>query len=193
MIFGPVSVNPKVNRSPRTVTVQRAYRKHSKIENLFDFSVDKQMFGSYNKNISRTNVWKQKFGGVRMGAENKMNREEAHRKNRECAAKRQQESRRRICIFSLTMLLIFGLGVGFGTLLAKAQTQPEDTFYKYYANIEIERGDTLWDLADTYMDRAHYETRNDYIAEVMSINGMATDCLIAGQKMIVPYYSAELK
>ena len=39
-------------------------------------------------------------------------------------------------------------------------------------SIEIEKGDTLWDIAGEYMDDTHYMSREDYLNEVMTINRM---------------------
>lgn len=116
------------------------------------------------------------------------------RRSRRAKAQRQQRARRKMFfLFLLTLLMMFGIGVGFGTLLTKAEEPEKDPAYKYYTNIEIQRGDTLWEIADSYMDSEHYMSRTDYINEIMSINHMVTDRLVAGQKMIVPYYSSEQK
>ena len=64
---------------------------------------------------------------------------------------------------------------------------------QYYTNIEIQPGDTLWDLAEDYMGD-QYESRAVYVAEVRQINGIAdSDSIVSGQYLIMPYYSAEYK
>lgn len=120
-------------------------------------------------------------------------RDEIRRSRRAKALKEQKARRKLFFVFCLTIIVMFGIGVGFGTLLTRAEESEGDPVYKYYSNIEIQRGDTLWDIADTYMDSRFYKSRTDYIAEVMSINHMVSDRLVAGQKMIVPYYSSEEK
>lgn len=120
-------------------------------------------------------------------------RNEIRRSRRAKILKQQKTQRKLLLIFFLTLLMMFGIGVGFGTLLTRAEEPEKEPAYKYYANIEIQSGDTLWAIADSYMDSAHYMSRTDYINEVMSINHMVTDRLVAGQKMIVPYYSSEKK
>lgn len=64
--------------------------------------------------------------------------------------------------------------------------------YKYYTQIRIEYGDTLWSIANQYMDQ-DYDTRASYIAEVKSINHIKEDSIQEGKKLIIPYYSSELK
>lgn len=116
------------------------------------------------------------------------------RRNRRARALRQHKARQKMFfLFLLTLLMMFGIGVGFGTLLTRAEEPERNSAYKYYTNIEIQSGDTLWEIADSYMDSTHYMSRTDYMNEVMSINHMVTDQLVAGQKIIVPYYSEEEK
>ena len=82
----------------------------------------------------------------------------------------------------------------FGSFLSQAEAKESDTiYYKYYTNIEIQPGDTLWDLAEDYMGD-QYESRAVYVAEVRQINGIAdSDSIVSGQYLIMPYYSAEYK
>ncbi|MDE5891572.1 MAG: LysM peptidoglycan-binding domain-containing protein, partial [Acetatifactor sp.] len=54
-----------------------------------------------------------------------------------------------------------------------------------------EPGDTLWSLADRYADQEHYTSRDQYIAEVMTMNHMSSEELSAGNYLILPYYSPE--
>lgn len=128
-----------------------------------------------------------------MYAAEMVTRNEIRRNRRAKVLKQQKERRKMLLIFLLTLLMMFGIGVCFGTLLTRAEEPAKEPAYKYYTNIEIQSGDTLWEIADSYMDSVHYTSRSDYINEVMSINHMVTDHLVAGQKMIVPYYSAEEK
>lgn len=122
-----------------------------------------------------------------------MTREEFRKARREQVLQEQKTKRKKILLFFLTLLIMFGVGVGFGTLLAKAEEPKLDPMHKYYTSIKVEPGDTLWDLAELYMDEEHYDTRMDYIYEVININHMMTDRLTAGKKIVVPYYSMEEK
>lgn len=134
-----------------------------------------------------------KGGASDMYVEGAMTREEFRKERREQTLKEQKTRRRQILIFCATLMVMFGMGFGFGTLFARAEENGQETVYKYYTSIEIQKGDTLWDLADAYMDSAYYETRADFINEVMKINHLVTGHLIAGKSLIIPYYSAEEK
>lgn len=126
-----------------------------------------------------------------MYAAETMTREEFRKARREQVLQEQRTHRKKVLLFFLTLIVMFGVGVGFGTLLAKAEEPETDSMYKYYTSIKVEPGDTLWDLAELYMDDKHYDTRMDYIYEVININHMMTDRLTAGKKLIIPYYSDE--
>ncbi len=67
-----------------------------------------------------------------------------------------------------------------------------NTGFKYYTGITVESGETLWSIADRYIDYDYYEDKASYIAEVENINHLnADDPLLTGQFLVVPYYSTE--
>lgn len=126
-----------------------------------------------------------------MYAEGTMTREEFRKARREQVLKEQNTLRKRILIFCVTLILMFCMGVVFGTLLARAEETEAQQTKKYYTNIRIQKGDTLWAIAEEYMDDEHYESRKEYILEVMRMNHMTDSHLTAGKKLIVPYYAQE--
>ena len=66
--------------------------------------------------------------------------------------------------------------------------------FKYFTSITVETDETLWDIAEEYIDFEHYENTDSYIAEVKSINHLDDNSLIfAGQMLIIPYYADEFK
>ncbi len=101
------------------------------------------------------------------------------------------ERRRKVFLSAMTLLatvcLILVFAVSHDSLKISANSG-----FKYYTNVTVEAGETLWDLADDYIDYDHYKDKNSYIAEVQSINHLSEDALItAGQMLVVPYYSGE--
>ena len=94
-------------------------------------------------------------------------------------------------VFSLCFVLAIGLiiSIMFGSI--KTQAASTETSYKYYTNIRIESGDTLWDIAGEYVTD-EYNDRNEYMNEVCTINHISADEIHAGQYIVVPYYSAEV-
>lgn len=65
--------------------------------------------------------------------------------------------------------------------------------YKYFTSITIEPGDTLWNIASNYCNSNDNGSINAYIDEVCNINRIDKDTIKVGQKIIIPYYSDELK
>lgn len=124
-----------------------------------------------------------------MYAAEMMERKKIRRVNRAKAQKQQRERKKLLLMILLTLLVIFGIGFGFGTLFTRAQEPEQDSAHKYYTSIEIEKGDTLWDIAEKYMDSTHYVSKEDYLNEVMSINHMTSSKIVSGYKLIVPYYA----
>ncbi|MCM1189033.1 MAG: LysM peptidoglycan-binding domain-containing protein [bacterium] len=107
------------------------------------------------------------------------------------ALKARRQRRRKIAAVSLitfaTLCFIVIFAVSHNAISSKAGSG-----FKYYTRITVAAGDTLWDIADDYMDENAYRNRDSYIAEVRSINHLDEDePIIAGQTLIVPYYLQE--
>lgn len=58
---------------------------------------------------------------------------------------------------------------------------------KYYKTIEITSGDTLWDIAETYIDD-NYDSVKEYVQELKDINHLDSDSIQDGQYLTVAYY-----
>lgn len=100
--------------------------------------------------------------------------------------------RRRITFCAITLCLVTLLTLSVHAFSSSANTGKDELKFKYYTNIEVKYGETLWSIAEDYMDGQEYKNIAAYIEEVASINHMQADTTIkAGQTLIVPYYSAE--
>lgn len=58
---------------------------------------------------------------------------------------------------------------------------------RYYKSILIEPGDTLWEIALEFKD-ARYGSTQEYVDELMEINGLTSDRIHAGRFLTVSYY-----
>ena len=58
--------------------------------------------------------------------------------------------------------------------------------------LRIKEGDTLWEIAKEYRGD-DYDSIYDYIDEVMSINGLTSDQIHAGQCLTVAYYDTQAR
>ena len=98
--------------------------------------------------------------------------------------RRQKQVRRNRNIL-IVMAMLF---VSFST---EANDKEHPAFYKYYKSIEITSGDTLWSIANANFDPIHYNSADDYVAEIKRMNSLFSDEIVAGSYLIVPYYSSE--
>lgn len=104
--------------------------------------------------------------------------------------RKQIVRRKRLILFMLTILIILGVGMCFGSMSSKAgaDRKVEPVSYKYYTNIEVADGDSLWNIASEYITD-DYDSIDQYIKEVKQINSMDSDVVQSGQYITVPYYS----
>lgn len=106
--------------------------------------------------------------------------------------RRNKERRRKIASLLATACLIVACVISYRSLISGAQGSAEDISLKYYTGITVQSGDSLWSIADEYMDLEQYKNKARYIEEVCSINQLSDASEIrAGQYLIVPYYSTE--
>lgn len=63
--------------------------------------------------------------------------------------------------------------------------------YKYYTEVRVDRGDTLWSIADRFMTE-EYTSRRAYVREIQKINNLGCEVQY-GQRILVPYYSEDVK
>lgn len=119
---------------------------------------------------------------------NDMRRERRIRNNR---IRRQREMRKNVLLAIMTFFLIVTAAFSMNSFLSNAKEESSPASYKYFKSITIENGDTLWSIAQEYMDVDHYDTVHDYINEVKKMNSLSNDDITYGQHLIIPYYGTE--
>lgn len=72
-----------------------------------------------------------------------------------------------------------------------AQGTEQASSYKYYKSISIEKGDTLWSIAEEYMTE-EYDGIEEYIREVRRVNHLSDDIIYAGRYLAIPCYGSDL-
>lgn len=130
---------------------------------------------------------------VNSGFEKMGNRSCHHRKPRSVRRARIcQLQRKAVLAFGAVLLLICGVLLGSNIFGASSSNASDgDMLYKYYTSVEVQPGDTLWTIADKYMQD---ETdRADYIQELKEMNHLQNDSIHAGDYLTVAYYSHEFK
>jgi nucleoid-associated protein YgaU len=105
--------------------------------------------------------------------------------------RRQQDMRKRAMILVVTFCLVLISAFSYSSIKSNAGSG-DDMKFKYYTTVTVQSGDTLWSIADDYIDYSEYKNKEAYISEVKSINRMDdTADIRSGQKITVPYYSNE--
>lgn len=104
---------------------------------------------------------------------------------------RQIQVRRNILTLIMSVIAVVIASISFLSFSTEANDMEHQPSYKYYKSIEISKGDTLWSIANDNFDPDHYKNIYDYVAEVKKMNALASDTIIAGSYIIVPYYSTE--
>ena len=121
---------------------------------------------------------------------NTLDERRSERRIRVNRMKRRRELKH-ILTLALTFVLVITCSMMFFTVKTKAQNRDEAVYYKYYKSIIVSRGDSLWTYAAEYADEDHYDSYQNYIDEVLQINGLFSEDITIGQHLVVPYYSAE--
>lgn len=107
--------------------------------------------------------------------------------------KQQFYMARKYTLALLAVIFITGIAVSQSSISAKAGDHPmKDTSTRTvmqdrgYKSILLKPGDTLWEIALEYNGFCHSSVQ-DYIDEVMEINGLTSDRIHAGRYLTIPY------
>lgn len=103
--------------------------------------------------------------------------------------KRVRQLKRNLTLGITLCLLAAALSVTLGSLLVQAKSDDTAPVYKYYTSIEVQYGETLWSIATQNMSPGHYAHITDYIQEISRINRLTDEKIVAGQALIIPYFS----
>lgn len=114
----------------------------------------------------------------------------SERRIRNNRIRRRREMRKNFLLFVLTFCLIITASVAVSSFRSNAKNDPSQESSKYYKSIVVSDSDTLWSIAEEYMDETHYGSIYEYIREVMQINSLTSDAIYADAHLIVPYYAA---
>ena len=112
---------------------------------------------------------------------------EIMRKSRQAAARRRRMRKLGIVLFVIALLSIFSIII-FGNVVNAQDDNYPDNMVKGYTYITVAQSDTLWSIAQEYSDE-HYNSLYQYIREVKELNGLTSDSIHAGARLIIPVYA----
>jgi len=115
-------------------------------------------------------------------------------KANESLRKREVVVRRQKKALAIVILVFISLGILLGTSINALASSKADvaSYNKYYKSVRIEAGDTLWTIADEYIADLNID-KQEYIAEICSLNDICEDEIHAGDYVVVAYYSQDMK
>lgn len=91
--------------------------------------------------------------------------------------------------FVMLIVFVMVLSCFFGKSLVMANAEENSTNYdRYYTDITVKQGDTLWSIAKAYNENSGMDIR-EYIDEIKRMNQMMSDNIEAGESLTIVYFS----
>ena len=109
--------------------------------------------------------------------------------------RREKQLRRRIITFcvSASLIIFLALILSF-SFRSDASSSQEHKQYRYYTSVSVVSGDSIYSIAEEYMDNLHYRDVDELVYDIASINRISTKAdLTAGTSIFVPYYDDNIK
>ena len=106
---------------------------------------------------------------------------------------RKNIKRKREVYLTKSIMMFFSICLVVGVLVfadrgvVKANEEQKPIMKKYYKSIQIEDGDTLWNIANNHKNE---ESIKAYISDLKEINNLKSDAMTACQYLTVPYYES---
>ena len=109
-------------------------------------------------------------------------------------SRRAQTVRFQKALIAVCAIILISLLILLGSSISAFATSknPSQPLYKYYTSIQVEPGDTLWDIADRYIDGQDMN-KASYVEEICRLNHLQNGQIHAGEYLTVIYYSTDLK
>ncbi len=95
----------------------------------------------------------------------------------------------RLLSFVFTFLFLTISVVCANSIIAKAGEGNEKSYQKQYMTIKIEKGDTVWSIAEEHITPG-FDTITDLIEEISFINSLDDNYSVqSGKFLMIPYYA----
>ena len=115
-------------------------------------------------------------------------------KANESLSKREAIVKKQRTFLAILVTVLISSGILLGSSINALASSKADvsSYYKYYTSVKIEEGDTLWSMADEYIGNFNL-SKAEYIKEICQINDISKNEIYAGDYIVIPYYSNEIK
>ncbi len=90
------------------------------------------------------------------------------------------------CGIAVVVILIIFVILGIRNNSMEAQASVDGKYI--YKSVMVDAGDSLWSIATEHQDE-YLGSVDEYIEEIMSINGLITEDINAGEYVIIPVYT----
>lgn len=108
--------------------------------------------------------------------------------SRKAAARRR--IMKKVSIISFTLAIAVTVCIIISSIIVKANEHTAiNNDIKSFVRIDVEKGDTLWTIAESNISE-HYDSIYQYIREIKNLNGLTSDDILYGSKLIIPIYTA---
>ena len=97
-----------------------------------------------------------------------------------------------LCMTALILAVCLSVFAGKGLVSAHGNQKESLIDYRYYKSIQVNTGDTLWSIAEEYMDDS-YESVYDYIDELKEINNLDSSDIQESHYLTVSYTDQEFR
>jgi cell division protein YceG involved in septum cleavage len=102
--------------------------------------------------------------------------------------RRERELKRRILIFSISLILFVIAAVLTFSIKSVASDGSEAPLYKHYVSVQISAGDSVYDLAKEYYTEG-YDSYDSLIDEIIFINNLSDESVLkTGNYLVIPTY-----
>lgn len=103
--------------------------------------------------------------------------------------RRTLQRRLRNLMIIFLMILAFCSGFFGHTLLnAHAEEKYVKPMNRYYTSIQLQPGDSLWEIAGRYQEGSGY-SKMEYVEELKRMNGLQSEQIHSGQYLTVVYFA----
>ena len=104
--------------------------------------------------------------------------------------RREAVRNQKVIGISIVLIIVLAIVISIFSNTIRAQAAPAENSYKYYTSVQVQKGDTLWSIADSYMTE-EYTDITEYINEIRMINHIDESDIHYGDYLTIPYYSSD--